>query len=189
MHTRMVFHRDVFKRTCFTQIVFSKLRCFYTEMLSHRGAYTYGNVFTHKYFYTEMILHWGTLNTHTQMPLQKRNFTTALNERDAFHAKGLGAHKQNHNFVIFPFELHLVQERKTMQTQETARRAAQNHRNSNIAISLQFLLLETHFVGKVWPSANPNCNVTSILEYRHFVREGCVSSTSSHAVLPPKKAM
>ena len=65
MHTRMVFHRDVFKRTCFTQIVFSKLRCFYTEMLSHRGAYTYGNVFTHKYFYTEMILHWGTLNTHT----------------------------------------------------------------------------------------------------------------------------
>ena len=164
-------------------------------MLLHRDAFTQRRLHIRKRFYTQILLHRDDFtlrnfkHTHTQMPLQKRNFTTALNERDAFHAKGLGAHKQNHNFVIFPFELHLVQERKTMQTQETARRAAQNHRNSNIAISLQFLLLETHFVGKVWPSANPNCNVTSILEYRHFVREGCVSSTSSHAVLPPKKAM
>ena len=61
----------------------------------------------------------------------------------------------------------------------------QNHRNAKSSISLQFLKIEMHFVGKGWPGTNPRCSFTAIFGDRRFVPEGCVSWTSIHAALSP----
>ena len=53
-----------------------------------------------------------------------------------------------------------------------------------ITVSPQLLMVETHFVGKGWPSTNPHCNLTSLFDDRDFVRQGYVLWTSIHAALP-----
>ena len=53
MHTRMLFHRDVFKRACF-----------YTEVLfSHKDTFTQRFSCTEMLSHTEIILRCGTLHT------------------------------------------------------------------------------------------------------------------------------
>ena len=174
MHTRMLFHRDVFKRACL-----------YTEVFSHKGT------FTQRFSCTEMLSHTRTLfythilvHTHTPNSARKSSASrckTRISPFDlgAFRAKGFCERKQHVNFTVFFFQPS-NRNFTAVLTIETLKGYAKLHFR-------QFSRIETHFVGKGWPGSNPHCNFTSVFEDRHFVREGCVSWTSIHAALQPSE--
>ena len=115
--------------------------------------------------------------------VQNQNFTTALDDLDAFCAKGFCERKQsvNFTFIFFQRSKHII-----------ARGSRQNHPNAKSPNFTAVLTIETqrgytkaHF--RQFSRSNPHRNLTLVFEDRHFVREGCVSWTSTHTALQPSE--
>ena len=151
-------------------LLVASLRGSAVQMLLHRDAFTHAemrftylyiqisNTFTERWFYIEQ--------NYSQMPKQRE----ALLQRNAF-ARGAFTYGHFCTDILLPdFWRRTCIWRKRVQP---AYAKSRFHRS--------FLTFETHFVGKGWPSTNPHCNLTSMRDDRHVVREGCVSWTSIHA--------
>ena len=140
-------------------------------MLLHRYSYTETPLhretclFTRKYFYREMILHWA---------IWHRN----QNKQRCFY-RGMHVHKGLLSTGIFTQTYYWI-----ISCGGRAYGAKSSESTCKITVSPQLLMVETHFVGKGWPRTNPHCNLTSMYDDRHVVRQGCVSWTSIHTALP-----
>ena len=127
-------------------------------MLSHRDGtrntftHTHAKTITQRWFCTEQLC--------AQIPLQ----TEALLRRNGFTRGAFiyGCFTQAYFCMI--------------SDGGPASRAASRCKT---AITPQFLVIETHFMGKSWPSASLHWNFIWIFGDRHFVRAGCVSWTCS----------
>ena len=153
-HTHMLCHRDAFAHTCFYREVFLHIDTFAQREMP---------------FYTQILLQRDdfTLSNFTQTPKQ----TKVLLQRNAC-ARRVFSYGHFHTDILLNYFLWRTR---------VWRKEFSEH--MQITVSPQLLMVETHFVGKGWPRTNPHCILTSIYDYRHFVRTGCVSWTSIHAAL------
>ena len=161
LHTRMLCHRDAFDHACFNAEIFLHGDTFAQRecLLTH----THTNTVTERL--GEMIVHWAILRTE------------AKTNRGAFY-KGMYVHE---GFLVVGIFTQTYYWMISCFGHAYGPKSAANI--CKITVSPQ-LLVETHFVGNGWPSTNPHCNLTSMFDDWHFVRQGCVSWTLIHAAFP-----
>ena len=139
------------------------LRAFslHTHMLCHRDA------FDHTCFYTEIFLHGDTFAQretpfYPQILLQRDDFTVSnlhrnQNKQRCFY-KGMHVHEGFLTAGIFTQTYYWI-----ISCGGHAYGAKSSASICKITVSPQLLMVETHFVGKGWPRANPHCNLASCM--------------------------
>ena len=179
MHARAHTHTRARARVFFNTDAF---RCanFYTVVPVHR------NTFAERCFHTEMASH-----THTETPFLSHTHThadTFLHRDDCTLSKFLrtdtitngGAFTKEWIYTKSCYIRDVFTQGILLHDfhgGHAFRATSVQQADVQTAISSQLLALETHFVGKGWPSPSPHCNFISFLGDRHFRATGCVSWT------------
>ena len=217
----MLLHTEAFTQSVYTQKLLHTddftHRHFYTQTLLHTEAFTHRPFYTqkrlHTKFYTQTLLHTNTL-THRDWTremaillqllaiephfeqkgcaghLANRNFTSVFGDQTSFRAKGLRRIREIAILLIYfsfwrsnliscdspPYNLEIAVFLQFLKIElHFVRQGSPD--NLEIVLWLQFLAIELHFVWKgVAPgqlAANRNFSIQCLALEPHFVRKGC----------------